>query len=313
MASPSHNKLLSALSAQEYRRIATYLHSIRIIAESPLPQCGETRVYFPGSGVCSIQNRMSDGSVIEVASVGSEGVVGLPALGTPLPACAYTQVGDGAAEYMTLTVFERLCHDSELGWAVENYSNAFLESTMRLIVCNTRHPVQARCARWILGIHDRLQRARFELTQPFLAGVLGVSPRVLQDLISTLSQNHLLAYDASSITILDTIGLRRAACSCHDRLKRLYLPGLTMKKRSPPRRTPDVRTHKVVQMRPTNICTLCGLGLTSPHLNHSDCLRAIDKEIRSLIARVRLLTNQRSLITAEFMKKYEQFRNRQSV
>jgi hypothetical protein len=89
MAFPCRNRLLSAVSAREFHQVSRHLHGVSVAAGQPLPQCGEARVYFPGSSACSVQNRMSDGRAIEVACVGSEGVVGLPALGATLPGCAY--------------------------------------------------------------------------------------------------------------------------------------------------------------------------------------------------------------------------------
>jgi hypothetical protein len=131
--------------------------------------------------------------------------------------------------------------------------------------------------------------------------------------MSTLAGHQLLACDSSSVTVLDTIGLKRRACSCYRELKRpvpaTELQHIVDKSDGA---IPGLRSN-VVQMRPVNVCTLCGLAATPSHLTHADCLHAIDKEIRSLLGRTRILTHQRSLITAEFMKKYEKFRNRRTV
>jgi hypothetical protein len=63
-------------------------------------------------------------------------------------------------------------------------------------------------------------------------------------------------------------------------------------------------------MRSPAVCTICGLAANLPHKNHSECLRAIDAELRSLIARARKLTRQRAAITIENMQKFEKFRKR---
>src|SRR5262245_42844910 len=103
------NRLLASLSAKEYRRIAPRLQTLRLNSGGALPQCGRGRVYFPTSGVSSIQSRMADGTTIEVASVGREGVVGIPALGSQLSAATYLHVSHGSIQYMALPVFEALC------------------------------------------------------------------------------------------------------------------------------------------------------------------------------------------------------------
>jgi hypothetical protein len=259
---------------------------------------------------CSIVTQMADGAMIEVASVGNEGVVGLPVLGA-LPAMGareYIQIADGTAEYIPLPVLLRLLGDSEFARVLENYSRSFLKSMMQLAACNGRHPLRARCVRWILATRDRLGRARFELTQPFLASVLGAKPKALHNVMSVLARNQLLAYDSSSVTVLDPIALKRHACSCYTALKRaVHVAESQQAVAKSQRPRPDQRGN-VVQMRPLNFCTVCGLAATPSHFTHADCLHAIDKEIRSLLTRTRILTHQRALITAEFMKKYAKFR-----
>jgi hypothetical protein len=310
MASRSRNKLLASLSSQEYQRIAPHLRRVRVAAETPLPHCGDTRVYFPGMASTSILTEMSDGAMIEVASFGNEGVVGLPVLGT-LPAVGarkYIQIGDGIVEYIPLPVFLRLLGDSEFARVLENYSRSFLKSMMQLAACNGRHPLRARCVRWILTTRDRLGRARFELTQPFLASVLGAKQKAVHNVMSALAGNQLLAYDSSSVTVLDPIGLKRHACSCYGGLKHAVHAAESQHAVDKSQRPRPAQRGNVVQMRSLNVCTVCGLAATPSHITHADCLHAIDKEIRSLLTRTRTLTNQRALITAEFMKKYAQFR-----
>jgi hypothetical protein len=214
-------------------------------------------------------------------------------------------------ESMALPIFERLCADSELGRLVEKFANSFLRSTMQLVVCNGQHSLEARCARWIFGVHDRLQRARFELAQPLVANVLGAESSAVRDVMARLVERRILAYDGSSVTVLDTIALRRAACPCYGVLKSILLESKWDEQ--PPCNEPVSSRPNVIPMRPTNICTLCGLGAVSSHLSHSDCLRALDTELHSLRARARQLTNQRSMIVSELLKKYEQFRKRKPI
>ena len=83
--SQSANKLLAALPRRDYQRLRPLLRTLHVPAETGLPHCGQTRVYFPGTGLCSIINKMADGGSIEVACIGNEGVVGLSALAGESP------------------------------------------------------------------------------------------------------------------------------------------------------------------------------------------------------------------------------------
>ena len=76
------NRLLSRLSKAELRRINPFLRTLNLDlghllykAHTPIDYA-----YFPTAGVCSAIVKTTEGRGVEVATVGDEGVVGLPAL-----------------------------------------------------------------------------------------------------------------------------------------------------------------------------------------------------------------------------------------
>ena len=253
----------------------------------------------------SILSRMDDGTTIEVASVGSEGIIGVPALGSQLGIGSYMQVSHGTVQYMSLNVFEAMCAGSELGRAVDQFSGIFMDSVMQLVACHRFHDLGARCARWLLLAHERLQRANFELTQPFLAMAVGAKPDELVAVMVRLTEQNTIKYDAASVTVIDAIALRRVACPCYPLLRKNS--GTAIRVRPSVERS---RVANVVQMKPATMCTLCGLTRDYPHQSHTECLRAIDSELRMLIGRAKTLTKQRGLIVAESMQRFERFRRR---
>lgn len=308
--SRSPNKLLASLSPGEYRRIAPRLRTTTLKNGSPLPDCGRGRVYFPGTGVCSILSRMFDGTTIEVAAVGNEGAVGLPALGSEFThATTYVQVADGTLQYMALPAFEDLTSNSELGQAVDRFCAEFTRSVMQLVACNRLHPIEARCARWILLTHDRLGRANFELTQPFLAMALGAkSGDELASVMTRFSESSLVKYDVASLTVIDLIGLRHASCRCYKSLK-IDGQKLVARDEHPVNRID--RDNVVPLHRSVNVCTVCGLARAVPHKTLDECLRAVDAELRTVTDRARRLLSQRLNIVHQSLAKYEKFRSRQ--
>src|SRR5690348_12928870 len=82
------NLLLAALPADEYARVIQSLERVPLKLKTLLHRAGEPveHVYFPGGGFCSILTLLRDGSMVEVATVGREGVVGISAVldGNPL-------------------------------------------------------------------------------------------------------------------------------------------------------------------------------------------------------------------------------------
>src|SRR6476646_3457495 len=81
-AAPHGNRLLARLPAKEYQRILPRLQLVPLAlkqvvyeARSPIDHA-----YFPSLGVISALTVMEDGRAIEVATIGDEGMVGLPLL-----------------------------------------------------------------------------------------------------------------------------------------------------------------------------------------------------------------------------------------
>ena len=76
---PLHNRLLAALPTVDYARIQKHLHMTTGVTGRTLQEHGApvTDVYFPNGGVFSVTNEMRDGSLVEVATVGIEGMLGI--------------------------------------------------------------------------------------------------------------------------------------------------------------------------------------------------------------------------------------------
>lgn len=300
--SQSPNKLLAALPGREYRRMRPLLRTISLPAEAALPHCGQTRVYFPGTGMCSIINRMADGSVIEVACVGNEGLVGLSALAGEFltERNGFVQVGDGTVQYMPLMLFEReIARTVELRELVDSHCHSFLETMIQSVACNRLHTFQERCARWLLSAHDRLGRVQFELKTRFLARALGAKNSEAGAVLVNLERLGVITHDATSVTVLDAVGLRRLACRCYDAMKRGYtlaVPLASSKERLPVARDTGA---KVLLMRPGVVpCTLCGSSAKVPHKSGHDCILALDEEIGTLTRRTHTLRKYRAQLLA---------------
>ena len=76
---PLKNRLLAALPEDLYARVVKDLRMVKVTVGEPLVQLGVpvTEVYFPNGGVYSVTNQMKDGSLVEVATVGTEGMLGV--------------------------------------------------------------------------------------------------------------------------------------------------------------------------------------------------------------------------------------------
>ena len=314
MTPHSPNKLLASLPRREYSRLLPHLRTLRLANDAPLPHCGETRVYFPGTGLCSITNTMSDGALIEIASVGNEGVVGLTTLTGESPDHRHTflHVGEGTAQWMPLLLFEReLSHEGALRDLVDRYCRVFLESMIQAVACNRLHSLTERCARWLLTTHHRLGRAKFEMGPRTLARVLGVKATELAPVVMKFEQLCLIKQEERTFTVFDEVGLKRLTCPCYHALTRGYVEAQPADDVKPEQEAQGSASQpaRILPIRPPGetTCMLCGSAKRLPHKSDHECILALDEEIKSLFTRVKSLRKTRANLLARRIEMYRSF------
>jgi CRP-like cAMP-binding protein len=182
-------------------------------------------VHFPADGLCSIIMTMEDGRSAEVATVGNEGLVGISAFLGDGRATGETivQVPGTFAYTMAIEAFTREMDRREALYdLVSRYSQALIAYVMQSAACNGLHAADKRCARWLLQSHDRVGRDRFELTQEFLAFMLGVRRATVSMIAQQLQRAGLILFNRRRVTILDRHGLEDATCECYGVIKQKF-------------------------------------------------------------------------------------------
>jgi hypothetical protein len=181
-------------------------------------------VYFPRGAVISMLAPMEDGQSVEGATIGIEGLAGLPVF-----------LGDGSAQEevicqvagpgvrMTAQSF-RLAYERSpvLHDQLHRYTLALMGQLIRTAGCNRAHPIEERCARWLLMTGDRVGADEFPLTQEFLAAMLGVRRPSVTVAASLLQQAGLIRYRRGIVTITDREGLEASACEDYRLTRELY-------------------------------------------------------------------------------------------
>src|SRR5262249_51329374 len=152
--------------------------------------------YFPSEGVISQLTVMKDGARIELATIGNEGMVGLPiCFGVDSPiARLVVQVGGRALRIRAGVLIEETSRDNPLRRLLLRYNVAFLTQVSQSVACNGLHTVSQRCCRWLLMSHDRVQSDEFPLTHEFLAQMLGVQRSSVSEVLQPLQEEGLLRY-----------------------------------------------------------------------------------------------------------------------
>jgi CRP-like cAMP-binding protein len=169
---------------------------------------------------------LSDGSMVETAAVGEEGMLGIEAFyndDAVAPGDTLVQVPDTDVVMLDVKTFRRaLAECSSLHDLMGRYAQVFVAQIMQSTACNARHQVQERCCRWLLTAHDRMHQHDFDLSHEFLAMMLGVRRQTVTVVAGTLQSAGLIRYTHGRVAILDRKGLEAAACECYQILRRHF-------------------------------------------------------------------------------------------
>ena len=220
------NRVLAALPREVSGRLVSQLEPISLTLKQVQyqPNGDIPYVYFPLTTVTSLVVRMQDGQVAEVATVGKEGMVGLPVfLGAQtFSGQAFTQVS-GEAVRMTASSFKQeVQRGGALHEVLHLYTQALFTQISQSAACNRLHSIDQRCARWLLMTQDRVGTEQFSLTQEFLAQMLGVRRAGVSEVASRLQKERLIQYSRGNISVINRSGLEATACECYALIKQEY-------------------------------------------------------------------------------------------
>ncbi|MEO8191140.1 MAG: Crp/Fnr family transcriptional regulator [Acidobacteriota bacterium] len=220
------NRVLVALPPAEYDRIRDSLRVVRLERRKVLgaPGTPMSRVCFPCTAVASMITTMQDGSSVEIATVGNEGLVGLPVfLGAhSMPLEVFVQVEGEAVALPAAALRRSTAPGAPLHALLQRYTQALLSQIAQSGACNRLHPIDQRCTRWVLLTHDRVAGDEFPLTHEFLSLMLGVRRASVSTAASILQRAGYIRYRRGRITITDREGLEEASCECYKVIRSKY-------------------------------------------------------------------------------------------
>ena len=214
------NRLLAALPAADYSRILPSLTVVPLKLKEILHKPGDPirHVYFPGGGFLSMLTVLEDGSMVEIATVGREGMVGVSAIldGAPVTSAAMVQGATDTCYRMNVDAFRReMDRRGAFQELMAHFAQALFGFVAQSTACNAIHSVEQRLARWLLMARDRMESDEFPLTQEFVAMMLGASRPTVTVVAGTLQKAGLIKYRHGRVTIVDRESLEAASCECY--------------------------------------------------------------------------------------------------
>jgi CRP-like cAMP-binding protein len=213
------NALLARLPRAEFDRLAPLLE----IVDAPVgqqvyePRRPIAEVLFPLDAVYSMVATAGDRAVVEVGTIGYEGMVGLPLFlgAASSPNAVFCQVAGRAACLPAADLREFLSGDGDLHRLLHRFTQTTMVQMAQNVACNSTHDARRRTARWLLVTADRVRRPDFPLREEFLGQMLGVGLPEVRATMGPLVDEGVVRYDGVRLRIVDRPALEVISCSCY--------------------------------------------------------------------------------------------------
>jgi CRP-like cAMP-binding protein len=220
------NRLLALLDDDTLRAVAPRLVPVALALREDLylEQAPMTHAWFPTAGVLSMLGSAVAETDVEVGTIGSEGMLGVGLLlGAELSfGRVFVQVQGTGWRIAAADLRECVQAHPPLNRVLHRHANALMVQMAQSTACNRSHAVEQRCARWLLQTHDRVHGDEFDLTQEFLAQMLGERRATVNQVAGSLQQRGLIRYSRGHIQVTDREGLESAACRCYGFVRAEY-------------------------------------------------------------------------------------------
>lgn len=231
------NRLLSLLSPEA---LALFSHDLKVV---DMPQGGVLaeahqpiqHVYFPHSGIVSYVVEMTDGNMIETAMVGRDGVMGaIQVLDEKVsPNKIIVQVAGTASIIDADHMRKAVAASIPLRVMLAKHEQFFIAQVQQSVGCAASHLVEPRMCRWLMRMYDLVGRD-LNLTQEFMAQMMGVRRTSVSVVAASLQEKGLITYRRGHVRIMDVEKLRQVACECYEAVNVHYEKILEVK---PPKQT----------------------------------------------------------------------------
>lgn len=219
--------MLASLPEAEYRRLEPYLNLVQLSRGEQIQISGEVieQVYFIESGVVSSVIILENGSMCEAGLIGNEGVVGYSAfLGNSSNLLqALVQVEGSAITLPTEVLNTEFARGGQFQQLLLRFTLALMTQVSYTNVASSFFPIEARLARWLLMVEDRVREPRLPITQELLASMLGVRRASISATANSLKEAGIINYSRGRIQILDRQRLETLAGETYTQVRDEYI------------------------------------------------------------------------------------------
>ncbi|MBU1272746.1 MAG: Crp/Fnr family transcriptional regulator [Alphaproteobacteria bacterium] len=213
------NHFLDTLTPEDEAALRPHLRATEVEAgrtlieqDGPIPE-----LHFPVTAQLVNLVRFSDGSGVETAVIGREGLSGLAPFMAGLD-CGWevsARAGGGLYVMSANVMRARQGESAPLRDRLMRLSHVYQLQAVQHAACNARHKVLPRVARWLLLASDLSPGGALQMTQEELGGLLGAQRTTVNEAASQLKAAGAIRYARGVVSVLDRGALEGLACECY--------------------------------------------------------------------------------------------------
>jgi CRP-like cAMP-binding protein len=215
----NQNGILASLPQDDYERLMPNLEPIKLSSGKILYHAGDVvhHAHFINDGQFSLLSTTEEGTSIEVAVAGHEGMIGIPLIlrANTMPYEVMTQIPVNAVRLRADVLISEFKRGGKLFDMMLRYTHFLLTQIAQWAICNRFHSSEQRLARSLLVSIDQAQCNTLNLTHEVIAHMLGTRRTRVTMAARELQKAVLIDYRRGKITVLDRQGLENAACECY--------------------------------------------------------------------------------------------------
>ena len=220
------NTVLLALPAKDLAAISERLKPIPLDMGQMFGEPGAPieQVVFPTAGLVSVVTELSSGERIETALIGRSGVLGASvAFGARFHiSTSFVQMAGNALVMRSSDFAEFVRQRDDLRTFLFKQEEYLLAQSQQSVACNARHQIAMRLATWLIRSRDAAGQTNLQMTQEFLAQMLGVQRASVSLVAAELQAEGLIRYRRGNIEIINEQKLIERACECCQAVRMQY-------------------------------------------------------------------------------------------
>lgn len=210
------NHLLCSLTEADMAALQPHLEAVELpigyILE--VPNASMSHAYFLDGGIGSVVTGDEERAV-ETGIVGRDGMTGtaIALLAAQCPSKTFMQIAGKGRRIEAGALLAQLQKSRSMHRCFLRYAFAFNVQTANTVLSNAKANLEARLARWLLMVNDRLDGDGIIITQELLSMSLAVRRTGITRTIASLVDRGCIAIKRGSISIRDRASLKEVAAS----------------------------------------------------------------------------------------------------